>query len=85
MRIREKANHWWFHIAHVIQQFCEPEGDGLVDFTELIKVLQQFIEGSPLGEFSERLKILGSFCNQKTVEHVQSKNSGIPPYFTFCC
>ncbi|XP_028395044.1 midasin-like isoform X2 [Dendronephthya gigantea] len=76
-RVREQANHWWFHIVHVIQQFSKPKDSGLMDFTELIKVLQQFIEGSPLGEFSERLKILVSFSNQKTVEHVQNKNSGI--------
>ncbi len=77
-KAREKANYWWFHIHHVIQQFSVPEDDGSVDFSELIKVLQQFMESATLGEFSERLKILASFSYQETIDDAQTENSGKP-------
>jgi midasin (ATPase involved in ribosome maturation) len=82
MKTREKANHWWFHIHHVIQQYSVPKDGGSADFTELIKVLQQFMECSPLGEFSERLKILASFSYQETIDNAQNDDSGIILYAT---
>ena len=75
-KIREKANHWWFHVNDVVQQYSAMKDGESPNFTELIKVLQQFMECSSIGEFSERLKILVSFSYQKTIDIVENDNSG---------
>ena len=76
VKIRERASHWWFHIHRVIKQFSDPEDGESANVTELINVLQQFMESSSLGEFSERLRMLVSFVNQtRTVDDMQGDNS----------
>jgi midasin (ATPase involved in ribosome maturation) len=60
----------------VIQQCSVPEDGASADFTELIKVLQQFVESSSLGEFSERLKILSSFSHQETIDNARNESAG---------
>ena len=80
-KAQKKAHHWWFHVHHVIQQCSVAEDGESVHFQELIKVLQQFMESSSLGEFSERLKILASFSNQETIDNAENENSGIKGQF----
>jgi midasin len=53
-RISEGAHAGWFHLYRVLS-------DGTVGPAELATVVEQFVQGSPLGEFAERLKLLQSF------------------------
>ena len=64
----------------MVQQYSVLKDGKSPDFTEMIKVLQQFMECSPIGEFSERLNILVSFCHQKTIDVMENDNSGNVPY-----
>lgn len=83
---REKADHWWFHIHHVIQQYRVPADREDIDFIELIKVLQQFMESSSIGEFSERLRILASLSYEETIfNHVQNENRGRAHFKVIFC
>ena len=75
-RASEKANKWWFHIYHTLQQSCGPEKKNDEDIRQFTGVLKSFVESSPLGEFSQRLNMLYSFYNQITIDESQHCGSG---------
>lgn len=61
---------------HVLQQYSELDDGGIPDIRELVRVLQQFMESSTLGEFSTRLKIIHSFYCQMVIDEGVPSNSG---------
>lgn len=57
---------WWFHIYATIQQFVEPDDcnsgtQSSLTTQQVIKIFQEFIEKSPLGEYESRLELLFVF------------------------
>ncbi|XP_046844513.1 midasin-like isoform X2 [Xenia sp. Carnegie-2017] len=66
VNVSDRANHCWFHLHHVIQEFSRSNEQA--DCTEFINILQQFIEKSSIGEFCQRLNMLRAFHSQKILD-----------------
>lgn len=62
-RVKNSVAKWWFHIYTTIQEFTNPEetNKDSISAPQLIKILQEFIEKSPLGEYESRLELLYTF------------------------
>ncbi|BET00740.1 ATPase family associated with various cellular activities (AAA) [Nesidiocoris tenuis] len=55
------ARKWWFHLYSLTVAFLRESSDLAVSSELLTKALQQFMEGSNLGEYSARLQLLFTF------------------------
>ncbi|KAG8225225.1 hypothetical protein J437_LFUL012700, partial [Ladona fulva] len=70
-RAKARASKWWFHLFWLVHSYVNPEEDNNLDDQkdalkaaepqELLNLLKQFMEDSPVVEFETRLDLLYSF------------------------
>lgn len=69
-RIAAGARKGWFHLHRLLVQGtlagAAGSGEGGVTVEDVAVTVEQFIQGAPLGEYDERLKLLESFADQLT-------------------
>jgi len=69
-RVAAGARKGWFHLHRLLVQGAlagaAGPGEGEVTVEDVAVTVEQFIQGAPLGEYVERLKLLESFADQLT-------------------
>ncbi|XP_071447069.1 midasin [Hetaerina americana] len=78
-KVQTEASKWWFHLFWLVHAYVKPEiygssqpQEGTLKATEsgeLLSLLKQFLEDSPIGEFNVRLNLLYVFhCHSVNME-----------------